>query len=126
MAAESLLAESNPGNPDRSSDDAIYDLSLQHLESDRNFLNTANPALQRLIIDQVQAPAPPWWPCRGRPVRAGRAQRMAGRLGKDDLQTLTLAVEVAIAMQLNGRAADARRLILEYAAPAGASAMATA
>ena len=34
--------------------DAVYDLSLQHLESERNFLNTANPALRRLIIDQVR------------------------------------------------------------------------
>ena len=35
------------------------------------------------------------------------------RLGRDDLPVLMMAVEVAIAMQLDGRAADARRLILE-------------
>ena len=35
------------------------------------------------------------------------------RLGPDDLDVLTLGVEVAIAMQLDGHAADARRLILE-------------
>lgn len=112
-AAEILLAESNPGNPDRSSDDGTYDLSLQHLESDHNFLNTANPALQRLIIDQVRR-----LHLRGGHVEAAQFGRDAlsvwqDRLGKDDLQTLTLAVEVAIAMQLDGRAADARRLILE-------------
>ena len=33
---------------------AAYDLSLQHLESERNFLNPANPALRRLIIQQVR------------------------------------------------------------------------
>ena len=53
-AVDTLLAESNPGNPDRAANDAAYDLSLQHLESDRSFLNTGNPALRRLIIDQVR------------------------------------------------------------------------
>ena len=53
-AADTLLAESNPGNPDRAANDATYDLSLQHLESDRSFLYTSNPALRSLIIDQVR------------------------------------------------------------------------
>ena len=112
-AVDILLAESNPGNPDRGSNDAVYDLSLQHLESDRNFLNTANPALRRLIIDQV----------RRLHLRGGHVEAMRfgqdtlrvwrDRLGSDDLQVLTMAVEVAIAMQMDGHAADARRLILE-------------
>jgi hypothetical protein len=111
-AVETLLAESNPGNPDRGRFDAAYDRSLQHLESERNFLNTANPALRRLIIDQV----------RRLHLRGGHVEAMRfgqdtlrvwrERLGPDDLHVLTLAVEVAIAMQMDGHAADARRLIL--------------
>ncbi len=112
-AVDILLAESNPGNPDRGSFDAVYDLSLQHLESERNFLNTANPGLRRLIIDQV----------RRLHLRGGHVEAMRfgqdilrvwrERLGPDDLHVLALAVEVAIAMQLDGHAADARKLILE-------------
>ena len=34
--------------------DAVYDLSLQHLESDRSFFNTENPDLRDLIIHQVR------------------------------------------------------------------------
>jgi hypothetical protein len=111
-AVDILLAESNPGNPDRSSNDAVYDLSLQHLESDRNFLNTSNPGLRRLIIDQVRR-----LHLRGGHVEAMRFGQEAlqvwrEKLGPADLQVLTMAVEVAIAMQLEGHAADARRLIL--------------
>ena len=107
-----MLAESNPGNADRVSNDAVYDLSLQHLESERNFLNTANPALRRLIIDQVRR-----LHLRGGHVEAMRfGQETLGvwreRLGRDHLDVLAMAVEVAIAMQLDGHAADARRLIL--------------
>ena len=112
-AVDTLLAESNPGNPDRGSNDAAYDLSLQHLESDRNFLNTSNPDLRRLIIDQVRR-----LHLRGGHVEAVQFGQDAlrvwrDRLGRGDLQTLTMAVEVAIAMRLDGHAADARRLTLE-------------
>ena len=111
-AADTLLAESNPGNPDRSVNDPIYDLSLQHLESDHSFLNTDNQALRRLVIDQVRR-----LHLRGGHVEAVRFGQDAlhvwrERLGQDDLQVLTMAVELAIAMQLGGHAADARRLIL--------------
>jgi len=112
-AVDILLAESNPGNPDRVSNDRVYDLSLQHLESERNFLNTANPALRRLIIDQVRR-----LHLRGGHVEAMRFGQETlrvwrERLGPDHLDALAMAVEVAIAMQLDGHAADARRLILD-------------
>jgi tetratricopeptide (TPR) repeat protein len=112
-AADSLLAASDPGNPDRSGGDVIYDLSLQHLESDRSFFNTENPALRRLIIHQV----------RRLHLRGGHVEAMhfgtdalgvwQDRLGRDDLQVLSLAIEVAIAMRWDGHAADARDLIEE-------------
>lgn len=112
-AVDVLLAESNPGNPDRRSNDTIYDLSLQHLEAERRFLNTSNSALRRLIIDQVRR-----LHLRGGYVEAVQFGQEAlrvwrKRLGRDDLQVLTMAVEVAIAMQLDGHAADARQLTLE-------------
>lgn len=111
-AAETLLAESNPGNPDRDANDAVYDLSLQHLESDRSFLHTTNPALRRLIIDQVRR-----LHLRGSHAEATRFGQEAlqvwrDQLGPEDLEVLTMAVEVAIAMRRDAHAADARELIL--------------
>jgi Tetratricopeptide repeat/NB-ARC domain len=112
-AVDTLLAESNPGNPDRGGNDATYDLSLHHLESERDFLDTSNPDLRRLIIDQVRR-----LHLRGDHVEAMQFGQEAlklweERLGGDDLHVLTMAVEVANAMRLDGRAADARRLTLE-------------
>jgi hypothetical protein len=112
-AVEKLLAKSNPGNPDHGSSDVTYDLSLQHLESDHRFLDTDNPALRRLIIDQVRRLR-----LRGAHVEAMQFGRDALRvwqehLGGDDLQVLTLAVEVAVALYVGGRAADAHELILQ-------------
>jgi tetratricopeptide (TPR) repeat protein len=111
-AADTLLAESNPGNPDRAANDAVYDLSLQHLESDRSFLHTGNPALRRLIIDQVRR-----LHLRGSHAEATRFGQEAlqvwrDRLGSEDLEVLTMAVEVGIAMRSDAHAADARELIL--------------
>jgi tetratricopeptide (TPR) repeat protein len=111
-AAETLLARSNPGNPDPGSNDQIYDLSLQHLESEYRFLHTKNPELRQLIIDQVRR-----LHLRGGHVEAMRfgldaLQVWRDSLGEDDPQTLTLSVEVAIAMYIGGRAADAHELIL--------------
>jgi hypothetical protein len=112
-AVDTLLARSNPGNPDHSSNDVTYDLSLQHLESDYRFLHTRNPGLRELIIDQVRR-----LHLRGGHVEAMQFGQDALRvwreqLGEDDLQLLTMAVEVAIAMYMGGRAADAHELILQ-------------
>jgi tetratricopeptide (TPR) repeat protein len=112
-AADTLLASSNPGNPDHGSSDQAYDLSLQHLESDYRFLRTKNPALRALIIDQVRR-----LHLRGGHVEAMKfgqdtLQVWRERLGADDLQVLALSVEVAIAMYIGGRAADAHELILQ-------------
>lgn len=110
-AVEIVLAASNPGNPDRAANDVAYDLSLQHLESDRSFFETGNEELRRLIIDQV----------RRLHLRGGHAEAMRfgqdalevwrNQLGQDDLHVLSLAVEVAIAMRWDGHAADASDLI---------------
>jgi tetratricopeptide (TPR) repeat protein len=112
-AADMLLASSNPGNPDHGGNDQIYDLSLQHLESDFRFLYTKNSALRALIVDQVRRLHQ-----RGGHVEAAKFGQDAlevwrDRLGEDDPQVLALSVEVAIAMYLGGRAADAHELILQ-------------
>jgi len=112
-AVDVLLAESNPGHPDQAGNDATYDLSLQHLESERNFFNTSNPALRRLIIDQVRR-----LHLRGRHAEAMRFGQDAlrvwrERLGRDHLQVLTMAVEVTIALRILGYAAEARELSRE-------------
>ena len=109
-AVDMLLARSNPG---RAASDAAYDISWPHIESERNFLHTANPALRRLIIDQV----------RRLHLHGGQAEAVQfgqvalkvwrERLGPDDLDVLTLAVEVAVAMRILGSAAEARELSRE-------------
>jgi tetratricopeptide (TPR) repeat protein len=111
-AADTLLASSNPGNPDQGSSDQVYDLSLQHLESDNRFLHTENSALRTLIIDQVRR-----LHLRGGHVEAMKFGQDAldvwrESLGEEDLQVLALSVEVAVAMYMGGHAADAHELIL--------------
>ena len=111
-AADMLLASSNPGNPDQGSSDQVYDLSLQHLESDNRFLHTENQALRTLIIDQVRR-----LHLRGAHVEAMKFGQDAldiwrESLGEEDLQVLALSVEVAVAMYMGGHAADAHELIL--------------
>jgi tetratricopeptide (TPR) repeat protein len=111
-AVDALLATSSPGNPDRVVNDVAYDLSLQHLESDHRFLNTGNPALRDLIIEQVRR-----LHLRGAHIEAMQFGQDAlkvwrARLEENHLQTLTLAIEVAIAMYFGGHVADARELIL--------------
>jgi tetratricopeptide (TPR) repeat protein len=112
-AADALLANSNPDNPDQGSGDQVYDLSLQHLESDHRFLHTKNPALRTLIIHQVRR-----LHLRGGHVEAMRFGQDAldvwrEDLGEHDPQVLALSVEVAIAMYVGGHAADAHELILQ-------------
>jgi tetratricopeptide (TPR) repeat protein len=111
-AVDTLLARSNPGNPDHSSSDAAYDLSLQHLESDHRFLHSPDPALRSLIVAQVRR-----LHLRGGHLEAMQFGQEALKIwrevfGEDDLQVLTISVEVAIAMYLGGHVADSHALIL--------------
>ena len=77
-AVDTLLARSNPGNPDHSSSDATYDLSLQHLESDHRFLHTEEPGTARPHHRPGAAAAPARRPCRGAAIRPGCAARYGG------------------------------------------------
>jgi tetratricopeptide (TPR) repeat protein len=112
-AADRLLARANPGNPDSGSSDRTYNLTLHHLESEHRFLHSENRALRTLIVDQVRR-----LHLRGGHVEAmhfGQDALQVWRetLGEDDPQVLALSVEVAIAMYVGGRAADAHELILQ-------------
>ncbi|HEY1626800.1 MAG TPA: FxSxx-COOH system tetratricopeptide repeat protein [Streptosporangiaceae bacterium] len=111
-AVDTLLARSNPGNPDHSSSDAAYDLSLQHLELNDRFLHSPDPALRSLIVAQVRR-----LHLRGGHLEAMQFGQEALKIwrdvfGEDDLQVLTISVEVAIAMYLGGHVADSHALIL--------------
>lgn len=108
-AVHALLAASDPRNPDRENNDAQYDRSLQHLRP-AGAIDTDNPALRRLIINQV----------RRLHMRGGFRDSLElgeealkawqKRLGPTDEQVLQLAVEVGIAMRLADRTEEARKL----------------
>ncbi|MFF3456966.1 FxSxx-COOH system tetratricopeptide repeat protein [Streptomyces sp. NPDC002730] len=108
-AVHALLAATNPKNPDRESNDAQYDRSLQHLRP-AGALHTQNRDLRQLTIDQVRR-----LHLRGGhedSLRLGEEALRAWRekWGRDDEQVLQLAVEVGIAMRLSGRSKEAREL----------------
>lgn len=108
-AVHALLAASDPRNPDRENNDPQYDRSLQHLRP-AGAIDTDNPALRRLIINQV----------RRLHMRGGFRDSLGlgeealevwrARLGPTNEQVLQLAVEVGIAMRLAGRADAAQKL----------------
>jgi tetratricopeptide (TPR) repeat protein len=111
-AADAILANSNPGNPDHGDSERFYDLSLPHLESDQQFLRTENPQLRALIVHQVRR-----LHLRGRHVEATRLGQEAlevwhARLGEDHPQVLMLSVEVAIALYMGGHLEDSHELIM--------------
>ncbi|WP_327397395.1 FxSxx-COOH system tetratricopeptide repeat protein [Streptomyces phaeochromogenes] len=108
-AVHSLLAATNPRNPDRESNDAQYDRSLQHLRP-AGALDTDNRDLRQLVIDQVRR-----LHLRGgheESLRLGEESLRIWRekLGRADAQVLQLAVELGIAMRLDGRSKEARDL----------------
>jgi len=108
-AVHILLAASNPGNPDRASNDVQYERSFQHLEP-AGAIDTDNAGLRDLIVHQVRR-----LHLRGGHVEGLRLGERAlaawrERLGRDDLQVLALAVEVGIALRLAERSDEAREL----------------
>ena len=94
-----------PGPSGPGQQDPVYDLSWPHIQSERNFLYTANPALRRLIIDQVRRLHLGGWKAEAMQFGQDALKVWRERLGPDDLHVLTLAVEVAAAMRVLGSAA---------------------
>ncbi|MFJ4819572.1 FxSxx-COOH system tetratricopeptide repeat protein [Streptomyces sp. NPDC088801] len=108
-AVHILLASTNPRNPDRESNDAQYERSLQHLIP-AGALNSDHSDLRQLVVDQVRR-----LHLRGgheESLRLGEAALKVWRdtSGRDDERVLQLAVEVGIAMRLAGRSKEAREL----------------
>jgi tetratricopeptide (TPR) repeat protein len=102
-----LLAASDPEAPEKEQNDPIYERSIRHLEP-TGALESDNERLRNLIINQV------------RRLRLRGAFRESLSLGEnalkvwraepDSLQTLALAVEIAVAMRMIGRVDEAFEL----------------
>jgi hypothetical protein len=108
-AAHALLAAADPGEPDKEQNDPLFERTIHHLIPS-GALESANHGLRNLIINQV----------RRLHLRGGYAESLnlgenalqswRDRFGPDDLQTLSLAVQVGIALRASGQTEDAYKL----------------
>lgn len=104
-----LLAASDPGEPEKEQNDPLYERSIHHLVPS-GALDSANPAMRNLIINQV----------RRLHLRGGYDESLslgqralatwAREFGPDDEQTLALAVEVGVALRTSGKVDEAHQL----------------
>jgi tetratricopeptide (TPR) repeat protein len=104
-----LLAASDPGAPEKEQNDPVYERSVHHLVPS-GAQESANPLVRNLIINQV----------RRLHLRGGFAESLSlgeptlriwqDKFGADDIQTLTLAVEIGIALRSTGLVAKAHEL----------------
>jgi len=104
-----LLAASDPGGPEKEQNDPLYERSIHHLVPS-GALESDNAALRTLIIHQVTRLH----------LRGGYEESLSlgesalktwqDGHGPDDIQTLSLATQVAIAMRAIGRVSDAFNL----------------
>jgi NB-ARC domain/Tetratricopeptide repeat len=104
-----LLAASDPGGPEKEQNDPLYERSIHHLVPS-GALMSDNPELRNLIINQV----------RRLHIRGGYEESLSlgeatlkvwqERYPESDIQSLSLAVEVGVAMRQAGRAAEAFEL----------------
>lgn len=104
-----LLAASDPGEPEKEQNDPVYERSIHHLVPS-GAIECGNPAMRSLIINQV----------RRLHLRGGYDESLSlGRrtldawtrqFGSDDEQTLALAVEVGVALRTSGKVEEAHQL----------------
>lgn len=107
--AHALLAAADPGEPEKEQNDPLYERTIHHLVPS-GALESGNHALRNLIINQV----------RRLHLRGGYAESLSlgekalqiwqDRFSNDDLQTLSLAVQVGIALRASGRTEEAYEL----------------
>lgn len=101
-AAHTLLANSDPGTPDRDDSHFAYERSLPHLVPS-GALESGDPAVRRLVLNQVRR----LYQRGGHEVAIQLGElaleRWRARFGRDDRQTLALAVEVARALRFADR-----------------------
>jgi Tetratricopeptide repeat/NB-ARC domain len=110
--AHALLAAADPGEPEKEQNDPLYERTIHHLVPS-GALESDNHALRNLIINQV----------RRLHLRGGYLESLSlgdkallnwrERFSDEDLQTLSLAVQVGIALRASGRTEEAYELNLE-------------
>ncbi|MFG2073469.1 FxSxx-COOH system tetratricopeptide repeat protein [Nonomuraea maritima] len=110
--AHILLAASDPGSVDREGSELHYQHSLQHLVPS-GAVESGNPLVRRLIINQVQHLA-----LRGgfqESLRLGRPtlDLWRERFGRDDKQTLALALQVGNALRMAGEWAQSLDMLAD-------------
>ncbi|MFD0684435.1 FxSxx-COOH system tetratricopeptide repeat protein [Actinomadura fibrosa] len=111
-AVHTLLAASDPGSPDLEENDPIYERSRHHLMPS-GALQSPDRLVRALIINQVRR-----MHLRGgysESLSLGEAALGSWRtlFGQDDLQTLSVSVEVAWALLRSNRLEEARQLIVD-------------
>jgi len=102
-----LLAATDPEGPEKEQNDPIYERSIHHLMPTRA-LESGNKLLRNLIINQVRRLR-----IRGgyqQALSLGEAALETWKSEPDDIQTLAMAVEVAIAKRTLGRIDEAFEL----------------
>ena len=107
--AHALLAAADPGEPEKEQNDPLFERTIHHLIPS-GALESDNRALRDLIINQV----------RRLHLRGGYAESLSlgenalqiwrDRFGREDLQTLSLAVQVGIALRASGQTEEAYEL----------------
>jgi tetratricopeptide (TPR) repeat protein len=102
-----LLAASDPDGPEKEQNDPAYERSIRHLVL-TGALQSDNKQLRNLIINQVRRLR-----LRGayrESLSLGEAALKAWKAEPDDIQPLSLAVEVAVSMRAIGRVEEAFQL----------------
>lgn len=102
-----LLAATDPGAPEKEQNDSVYERSIHHLIPIKA-LESDNKLLRDLIVNQVRRLR-----MRGGQREAlslGEAALEAWRSEPDDIQTLAVAVEVAVAKRILGLVEEAFKL----------------
>lgn len=105
----SLLAAADPGEPEKEQNDPLYERTIHHVVPS-GALETSNPLVRHLIIDQV----------RRLHLRGGNEESLSlgeqamriwtEQFGSDDILSLALAVQVGIAQRACGRVDEAYAL----------------
>lgn len=102
-----LLAATDPDGPEKEQNDPVYERSIHHLVP-AGALDSGNGHLRNLVINQVRRLR-----MRGGNREAlglGEAALAIWKSAPDDIQTLAMAVEVAVALRALGRAHEAFKL----------------
>jgi tetratricopeptide (TPR) repeat protein len=110
--AQSILAASDPGTPDRDDAEEAYRLSREHLIASGS-THSSDPSVRRLVIHQVRRLYREGNDAEGSALGELSLGHWRQAFGRDDPQTLALAVEVGSALRRLGRWREAKDLNLD-------------